>query len=368
MTPDWSIKCLVPDLPAPEDILPYLRTMHDNRWYSNFGPLVNRFERDMAAFLTETDGRPLHAVAVSSATAALDLMLRAADLPEGAHILLPAVTFPATILTVMNAGYTPVIADVDPVTWDLTPMIATAITASMPIAAVMPVAPFGYGLDIAGWQGFRGDTGLPVFFDAAAVLGQQPVSADMPTAFSLHATKPFGVGEGGLLVTGDADHAARIRRIANFGFDQGVIVEPGGNSKMAEYFAGVALAQMDRWPGLLSRRRALYQFYEKTLAGQGLGDMLRRRPGGVVPATLPLDTRGRARDLMAAFTARGIQHRQWYLPPLHRHPAFADCMRAAETLPVSDRLNDSLVGVPFHGFLTETDIMTVCDTVRTVCA
>ncbi|WP_374764224.1 DegT/DnrJ/EryC1/StrS family aminotransferase [Yunchengibacter salinarum] len=365
----WRIPCLVPDLPGAADVHPYLAEMHAARWYSNFGPLVTRFEAAMGAFLaaSRVDGdAPLHVVSVASATGGLDLAVLAADLPPRSRILVPAVTFPATLLAVHRAGHVPVIADVDPQCWALTPTIARQALSGADIAAVMPVAPFGYPLPTADWAAFQAETGAPVLMDVAASLGQQLVHGDVPAVFSLHATKPFGVGEGGLVVTGSASLADRVRRQSNFGFSRGVIVEPGTNAKMAEVLAAYGLAQLDRWQDVRAARLALAARYRAALDRAGLADRLGLGPlcEGISPATFPVDTGERAGPVMAALAAAGIQTRQWYLPPLHHHPAFADCARVSGDLPVADRLHRSLVGLPFHVFLSDGELDSVCATLK----
>ena len=118
------IACLVPDLPAAEAILPYLREIDAARWYTNFGPLATRFEARAAA-LVGADPPP-HCVATASGTLALECALRALDLPAASRVLVPAFTFPATALAVLSAGHVPVLADVDPGSWTLTTALVEA--------------------------------------------------------------------------------------------------------------------------------------------------------------------------------------------------------------------------------------------------
>ena len=98
---------MMPSLPTADDLLPYLRRIDANRWYSNFGPLVGEFEARIAASFAGAGD--CHVVSVSSCTAGIELALRALSLPAGAPILVPALTFIATASAVRCAGLSPVV-------------------------------------------------------------------------------------------------------------------------------------------------------------------------------------------------------------------------------------------------------------------
>jgi len=367
VTAQFNIKCLVPDLPGPGEVTPYLQEMHSNRWYTNFGPLNLRFEASMVDFFADSGSPGLEAQTFSSATTGLELILRAMNLPEGGRVLIPALTFPATALAILNAGLTPVLADVDPFSWELTAETAFAAHASEPLAAVMPVAAFGKPIQTAGWQNFQRTTGVPVLVDAAAALGQQQVPEDLTAVFSLHATKPFGVGEGGLAVSGDKGLLDRAKSLSNFGFQgtAGVVQQTGTNAKLGEYYAAVGLVQLKRWPEIADRRKAVAKHYLDRLAPLGNKIQLQAGIEDFTPAVFPVFVDGKAAAIHRAMTAAAIQTRHWYLPLLQKHPAFADIGIAGtdgnNTLCACSELENGLVGLPFHSFLSEDDIENICD-------
>lgn len=367
----YRIQCLVPDLPAPHEVLPYLHEMHANRWYSNFGPLNHRFELEIKKLLMVDDQtcEQMHTVTFSSATTALELVLRALNLRQGARVLIPTLTFPATASVVLNAGFVPVFADVDKETWALTPDIARTYCDASVIDAVMPVTVFGAPASTQLWDAFYDETGIQVIVDAAASLGQQQVSTKVHFVFSMHATKPFGVGEGGLFVTADGELAAQARALSNFGFRgaSGKAKAVGTNAKMAEYFAAMGLAQIDRWPDLMARRTKVRDHYVDAFKAGGLQKMLSSSVEDHVPAVFMIRTKGRGADVMAALDEERIHTRRWYLPPLYEHPAFAaycdDTMRHAALFPITELLKNDLVGLPFHGFLNDNDVRDIYDIV-----
>ncbi len=362
----FRVRCLIPDLPEAEALLPLLRQIDANAWYSNFGPLVHRYEEKLGA-LTGAQALGGEAVTLSSGTAALVLGLRALDLPAGSRVLLPAFTFAATLLAVREAGLVPVLGDVDEEDWTLTPEIARALCKRHDIQLVLPVGSLGAALPVERWDDFIDSTGVRVLIDAAAGLGVQRVGRSTPVAYSLHATKPLGIGEGGVFATADATLAERVRRSSNFGFVGGAIAQPGLNAKMSEYAAAVGLVQLDRWPELHSLRQGFWRTYREALA---------ELPGVQVqklahaPAMLLVRHAAGASAMQAVCAAAGIETRRWYLPPLHRHPAFSTVeVRGPEDdvrLPVTDALKNEALGLPFHMRLRPEDIEAVVTTLQTL--
>lgn len=361
---DTTIPCLVPDLPGVDELVPLLGEIDSNRWYTNFGPLQGRFEAALSSYCAAAQAQ-LHTVTFSSATQALSLALRAMRLQEGARVLVPAFTFPATLLAVLEARLVPVLVDVDPGSWALEPDMAEQALRGTPCEAVIPVTPFGYPACLSSWAQFQAKTGVRVLVDAAGALGVQQVDGCVPVVFSLHATKPLGSGEGGVLVTGDGQLAAAARRLSNFGFIHGEIRHAGTNAKLSEYHAAVGLAQLARADQVLERRRSVLAEYCRLLPP----GLLRGSPGAdgeyPPPANLAVHLKGRAAEVNDYLVQRGIECRRWYYPPLHRHPAFRRLQRAVSgsgRLRHTDYLGRSLLGLPFHGFLTSRQVNHVART------
>ena len=351
------IRCLVPDLPSATELLPWLAQIDENRWYTNFGPLLREFEQRVGQLVAGGGGAAC--ISLSSGMSALELGLDALRIGSGKRVLMPALTFPATALAVVRCGAEPVLADVCPRTWTLTPEIAREAAARERIDLVMPVAAFGLALPHAEWDDFVADTGIAVFADAAAALGAQAIGRRVHWAFSLHATKPLGIGEGGLFVSPDGGIATTVRRLSNFGFAGGVVgVERGTNAKLSEYAAAVGLAQLQRWPQINERRLAVLQDYRRLLApirGLGMQSGLE-----APPATLCVQLPVGALDVASGLAQRDIETRRWYLPALDEHPALRGLRRietgAGANLPVTRMLSERLLGLPFHGRLSTADV------------
>ena len=370
--PTHDIKLLIPDLPGAEELLPYLRRLDSNRWYTNFGPLVRELEATLAAgwpvplVPTPVELDPLQVVTLNTGTAPLELGIAALGLAPGGEVLLPAFNFPASAAAILRNGLQPVFADVAADSWQLTPSLAREAANLRRLVLVIPVATFGCPLDVQAWDAFVADTGIPVLLDAAAAFGNQTIGRRASVAFSMHATKPFGIGEGGLLVTRDAAMAARVRRMSNFGFERGRAMEVATNAKLAEIAAAVALAQLSRWPAVWAARRDRWAVYRERLGAIPVA-LQAGFAADQIPATLVLNLHVSATPIASQLKTSGIETRRWYCPPLYRHPAFAQCAlfgapTSRDTLSVTEQLANQTLGIPWHNFLTPHDMEVVTDT------
>ncbi|MCO5339398.1 MULTISPECIES: DegT/DnrJ/EryC1/StrS family aminotransferase [Delftia] len=354
---EW-VPLLVPDMPSPQELTPWLERMHAARHYSNYGPLVRELESEFAQrFALPVDDL----TTVSNATQGLELVLQALELAPGSRILLPAFTFVATATAVVRAGHLPVLADVDPDDWMLTPDIARAACAVTPVDAVLPVATFGMPHDMKAWQQFEQDTGLPVVIDAAAAYGSQWLQgAEGTLVFSLHTTKSLPAGEGGLVVSTRTGLAARVRQLSNFGINLdpkagmplGSLARVGTNAKMSEYHAAIGLASLQVWEEHALERRRLHACLMEELDEASGHSLVWQRLGAggalaapsLLCAQLPDD--GTRRALEQTCQQMHITTRRWYQPLLQHMQALLPHCQALET-PHADRLASTLVGLPF---------------------
>jgi dTDP-4-amino-4,6-dideoxygalactose transaminase len=368
---------VIPDVPGADAVLPYLRQIDANRWYSNFGPLVGEFERRLLAHLQSLDkatgAPPLVMTTLMTCYHALQIGLQLFRLPAGAKVLVPAVTFPACPLAVRHAGYEAVLADVDAANWQLTPAIARKVAQNTKIHAVMPVAVYGVPVDAAAWDKFSEETGIAVIIDAAAALEAQDIPRKGLVAHSLHATKPFSIGEGGVLIGRDPALMTEARRIANFGTENRITLQDGSNAKMSEFQAAVALAQLDRWQDAKQKRRAMLARYRQAVDATGCGFTFQQGLDRAIASVVMLKSpKPCAMEAIAFINTRGVFAHRVYLPPLYQHPHFAGLTVAgvdgrllpgsvspadkSALMANSEELLRTLFGLPFHTLLAESDI------------
>jgi dTDP-4-amino-4,6-dideoxygalactose transaminase len=355
------IPLLVPDMPSADELLPYLRRIDESRWYTNFGPLATELEQALGAMLDAGPGVSITSVA--NCTLGLELSLAALGLGAGSRVLIPALTFVATATAVRRAGCVPLLGDVDPASWLLTPDIARRAIERERIDCVMPVAAFGCAQDAAAWDEFSSQTGIAVIVDAAAAFGNQRIGARTTSVFSLHATKSLGAGEGGFVASADPALVQRVRQMSNFGIDvrTGQATLPGSNAKLSEYHAAVGLAALERWRARRTQRVELAKRYAAQLSAACPGVALqRRRDDGVYtifPVCLPADAD--AERARAELAAAGVETRRWDYPLIGDHPSLAG-VSAAQPLDTSRALSARLLGLPLHLGLSESERAYVC--------
>jgi dTDP-4-amino-4,6-dideoxygalactose transaminase len=322
-----------------DDVLRHFRRAEDARWYSNGGPCARELELRLRARL----GGEAECVLVSSATAGLLAALRAAcGEPAGPRrlVVTQSYTFTATACAIRWAGFEPLFVDVDPDHWQLDPeQLEAALDAHRgQVAGVLACATFGSAPPPAvraAWRSAAADHGVPLLIDSAPGFGSIdahgiPLGGQGDTeVFSFHATKPFAIGEGGMVATADPEVAERIRRTINFGLEPGtrVSLEAGINGKLSELHAATGLAVLDRFDGVLAGRRRLAGALATATSGCGL-----RFQAGAFDGTwqffqaLAPTAAARAAALAAAGEL-AVEARTLHDPPLHRHPAFAAAPR-----------------------------------------
>src|SRR5262249_21459543 len=203
-----------------------------------------------------------HGVGVSSWTTGAFLVLRAWGIGPGDEVIVPSLTFIATVNVIRHVGATPVFADVDPATYNLDPEDA-ARKITQRTRAIMPVDQIGLPCDIDAFNALARPHGLRVLDDAACAFGSRndgrPVgSLAEVTVFSLHARKVITTGEGGMIVTDDGAFAERLRRLRHQGMSLSDFArhnarptvfedypEIGYNFRITDIQAAIGLAQLD---------------------------------------------------------------------------------------------------------------------------
>lgn len=369
MTVVIMIPLMIPDLPTTDDIIPWLHQIDQNKWYSNYGPLSKQFEREIVELLeAENSGAPASGmVSTSSGTSALEVALSAYRLRPGSKVLLPSLTFPATATAVIRCGLIPVFTDVDPNSWVLTPDIAESVIKKCDADVVIPVSAYGVKIPEKPWQQFAHKHQCKVLIDAAGAFPGQVAMEGVDVTYSFHATKCLGIGEGGGIVSVNNAFLDCCREVTNFGFSQGTIHTSGINAKLSEYHAAVGLCQIRRFKSTMLKRIKLRNKYVAGFSQSDNAVVFQEGKTAISPTLFVVSVPNKASACVKRLTEQGIGVRQWYCPPLHRHKAFASYLRNLSLkygdLSISDYLGESLVGLPFHPFLTDAQITTVVNAV-----
>lgn len=235
-------------------------------YLTNDGPLVRRLEEEVAARHGSA-----HAIFMGNATLAQLMLMKALGLESGS-VLVSANTFISTAHVCEWSGLLPIFADLDPGTLNLDP--AEIIRLAGPDAkAVIPTHIFGVMADMPGIVRLARERGLRVIVDAAHAFdcdreGVRPGGFGVPEFLSFHATKFFSTFEGGAVLTDDDGLARAMRDLRNFGF-AGVddVRALGINAKGSEMSAAFGLASLPALAGRRERLRAVYEAYNRELAG-----------------------------------------------------------------------------------------------------
>ena len=298
-------------------------------WFSNHYAFNRRFEELFA----ERVGVK-HAISLPHCTAALHLALAASGIGPGDEVIVPDVTWIASVAPVTYVGATPIFVDIDPLTWCIDPKAAeTAITPKT--KAIIAVDLYGSMADYAALEAMADRHGLALIEDAAEALGSSrngraAGAHGVAGAFSFHGSKTIATGEGGMLVTGDDQIHERATILRDHGRKPGSVDflndEIGFKYKMSALQAAVGLAQTERWDELVSYKRQIFSWYAERL-GDRPGIALNAEPEGIVNSywmvTAVIDPAFGIDKfaLMAAMKARGIDTRPFF-SPLSRLSAF----------------------------------------------
>jgi perosamine synthetase len=335
----------------------YVNAALDAGWISGTGPFVREFERRLA----ERIGRA-HVVAVATGTLALELALRALDIGVGDEVIIPALTFAAPASSVLAVGATPVLVDITPSSWTISPA-GVAERLSARTRAIMAVDALGHPADYDALAGF----GVPVIEDAAEAhgaryKGRPTGSLGHVSIFSFHANKAIATGEGGCVATDVAELAERMRIIANHGMRPElpyVHEVVGRNYRMTNLSAAVGLGQLDRWDELTSARNQVSRAYDRFLAGT----TCESRPvaeWATYACWLHTVTAPNRSAALAYLHEWGVDARAIW-PPLSVQPVFGPVDRR---FPVAEAIAGRAFWLPTYAEMTVDDVEFVAGALR----
>jgi len=374
----------LPDI-GEEEIAEVVDTLRSG-WVTT-GPKARRFEQDFVAFL----GDPaLHAVAVNSATAGLHLALEALGIGPGDEVITTTHTFTATAEVVRYLGADVKLVDIDPATLNID--VAAVEAAIGPrTKALMPVHFAGLAADMQAVHALAQRHGLKVVEDAAhalpATVGGVLVGtlASQATVFSFYANKTITTGEGGMLVTRDAELAQRARVMRLHGMNRDAfdrftakvpswyyeVVAPGFKYNLSDIAAALGLQQLKKARAFQQRRAQIAARYQAGLQGLPL----------ILPPAAPAgdmhawhlyvvrlsDQAALARDrFIEALFERGIGCSVHYIP-LHLHPYWRDRYALVPAMfPHSQRAFERMASLPIYTRMSDADVDRVIEAVRAV--
>ena len=351
------------------------------------GPKARRFEQDFSAFLGDEG---LHSIAVNSATAGLHLALEGLGIGPGDEVITTTHTFTATAEVVRYLGADVKLVDIDPATMNIDPVaIEAAITPRT--KALMPVHYAGLAADMPAITAMARRHGLKILEDAAHALptthqgqmvGTGPSEA---TVFSFYANKTMTTGEGGMLVTRDADLARRARVMRLHGMNRDAfdrftakvpswyyeVVAPGFKYNLTDIAAALGIHQLKKARRFQQRRAQIAARFDEAFADLPLITPPRPLAGDLhawhLYALRLGDDAGIARDrFIEQLFELGIGCSVHYIP-LHLHPYWRERYALDPAMfPHSQKAYERLVSLPIYTRMSDADVERVVAAVRQV--
>lgn len=325
------------------------------------GPEVAQFEKALAAGLGVRE-----AIGVASGTDALVLALLGLSVGSGDEVITVSHTAGPTVAAIRMIGAIPVLIDVEENTYCLDPArLQDAISPRT--KAVIAVHLYGHPADMAAISA----NGIPVIEDCAqaqgALLSGKPVGGFGAAAcFSFYPTKNLGaIGDGGAVVSNDADIALRIRRLRTYGWSkpQFAELEGGRCSRLDELQAAVLSVKLKSLPASIARRRAVAARYRAGFADLPL--QLPRETIGVQHAYHLYVLRSDRRDALEVhLAAQKIGTGRHYPLPVHRQPGLSAHARLPAPLSVTDRISGEILSMPMFATITNAQVDRVIEAVR----
>jgi dTDP-4-amino-4,6-dideoxygalactose transaminase len=352
-----------------EEIEPVLREVCDSQYFV-LGPKVAELENKISEYVGTS-----RAVGCASGSDALLLALMALDVKSGDEVICPSYTFFATGGAIHRLGAIPIWADIDPVTYNITPgSIANAADRCTHLKAIMPVHLYGQTVDMDGILDVARNLEVPLIEDAAQAIGAKDATGAMAGSrgtigcFSFYPTKNLGgFGDGGMVTTNDEVLADRMAKLRVHGGERRYYhSEVGVNSRLDALQAAVLLIKLqylESWHEKRTRNAAMYN--EIFAAAGDIGIVAPKTPS--TPARhiwnqYILRVKGGKRDaLREHLSEQGIGTDIYYPVPLHEQECFADIK--GKPLPHTEQAALETVALPIFPELEQEQVQYVANTI-----
>lgn len=331
------------------------------------GPRVREFEEAFAASVGAQ-----HGVAVSSCTTGLHLAVHLLGVGPGDEVVVPSLSFIATANAVRYTGATPVFADVDTATGNLSASTVEPVLTDR-TRAVMVVHQAGVPADVDELKALCEPRGIAVIEDAACAAGStyrgKPVGTNaLLAAWSFHPRKLLTTGEGGMVTTDDPDWAVRLKRLREHGMSVSAADRHHGNTAVIEQYletafnyrmtdiqAAVGLVQLSKLDAIIARRRELAARYHELLDGTGVTAVRDPEYGTTNYQSfwvwLPEDAPDR-QEVLAGLAERGVSARRGIMAS-HLEPAYEG--HPGVPLPVTEAFTARTLILPLFHDMTESE-------------
>jgi perosamine synthetase len=363
--PDMSVPLARPSITEDEitAVVNVLRTP-----VLSMGPQIHAFERELAQYIGVGEG-----IAVNSGTSGLHLCLAAAEIGAGDEVITSPFSFVASANCALYQGATPVFADIDEDTLTIDPnQVEAKLTART--KALLPVDVFGQPAPIEDLLAIANVKGIPVILDACEAIGAERNGVrvgrhGLASVFAFYPNKQMTTGEGGMIVTDDADFARVLRSLCNQGRDDAGTwmnhVRLGYNYRLDEMSAALGRVQLRRLDSMLAQRDQVAGWYTERLSQiDGI------RTPYIAPETtrmswfvyvIRLEERIDRASLIDQLAADGIPVRPYFVP-IHLQPHYRERFGFQPgDFPITERVAKGTLAIPFFTEMSEVQVDYVCD-------
>jgi len=357
----------------------------ESHWLGT-GPKVAKFEKDFAAYRQIDSSK---AAALNSGTAALHLALLASGVGKGDEVIVPAMTFCATINAVIHSGATPVLADVEPRSMNLNPADVER-HISPRTRAILPVHFAGRPCDMDALMDIARQYDLKVIEDCAHAIETEYKGQKVGTfgdfgCFSFYVTKNLTTGEGGMLIAKRDEDIARVKMLALHGMskdawhrfgDDGYkhyqVIGAGFKYNMMDLQAAIGIHQLKRIDDNLVKRAEVWNTYQQAFKDLPItlpdnGDNTIRHAHHLYTLLIDKEKAGISRDeFLTAMTKAGIGVGVHYTS-IAEHPYYKKNFGfKTENYPVSKRIGEQTVSIPLSANLNKSELKRVIETINSI--
>lgn len=340
----------------------------------SLGPRLPEFEEKFAAYAGTT-----HAVAMSSGTAVLHAIVKSLNIGHGDYVLTTPFSFISTANCLLFEGAEPIFVDIDEASYNLNPADVEEVYLALPeeqrekVKGIAYVDVFGVPADGIGMEALGKKYGLHVIDDSAEALGSSQQGRKCGSfgdagLYAFYPNKQITTGEGGILVTNDNDLAEMSRSLRNQGRDAGAgwlqHARLGYNYRISDINCALGIAQLERIGEIISKRKkvkATYDSHFQNLMEKGLLLGQKIMEGcDVSPFVYVLRLAGHldqtTRDgLLAHLRGHGVGCSN-YFTPIHLQPHYKELGSKYGDMPVTERVAERTIALPFFNNLTEEQI------------
>ncbi len=344
--------------------------------FLSIGPEIKNFEKKMAGYIGTK-----YAIAVNSGTSGLHLCIKSLGIKDGDEVITTPFSFIASANSILFERAKPIFVDIDEKTLNMdASKIEEKITAKT--KAILAVHIFGQPCQMDKIMEIAQKHNLAVIEDTCEAIGAEYKGRKVGSfgnvgVFSFYPNKPLTTSEGGMIVTNDENIAKLCRSMRNQGRDEDsdelCHKRLGYNYRMVEMSAALGVVQMERVNEILSKRQKVAELYN---------ERLRKIEGIKIPYialgnkiswfvyVVKLDEKRFSRQdrdkILKKLKEKGIDCKA-YFPPIHLEPFYADMFGYKKgSFPITERVSDLVIALPFYNNLTERQIDYICENFRTI--